>query len=149
MPPSNLSPNTDKSGIGYNCISGRKDSVGEDGKVMSQPTFTHLFSVSIEAPRGDSIPYDKITKFIVWLRRNGFNIQGISRDQFQSEYMGQLLEAQGFKVTRLSLDRTPDGYIALRSVLLEHRVDMLDCKLLQDELVHLHGVLPYQPLLYP
>ena len=132
-----LSLNTDKSGIGYNCISGRKDSVGEDGKVMSQPTFTHLFSVSIEAPRGDSIPYDKITKFIVWLRRNGFNIQGISRDQFQSEYMGQLLEAQGFKVTRLSLDRTPDGYIALRSVLLEHRVDMLDCKLLQDELVHL------------
>ncbi|WP_301003114.1 hypothetical protein [uncultured Duncaniella sp.] len=132
-----LSLNTDKSGIGYNCISGRKDVVGEDGKIVSSPMFTHVFSVSIEAPRGDSIPYDKITKFVVWLRRNGFNIQGVSRDQFQSEYLGQLLEAQGFKVSRLSLDRTPDGYIALRSVLLEQRIDMLDHKLLQDELIHL------------
>lgn len=132
-----LSLNTDRSGIGATCISGRKDIVGSDGKVMSQPTLTHLFSIYVEAPRGDSIPYDKITQFILWLRRNGFNIQGISRDQFQSEYLGQLLEAQGFKVTKLSLDRTPDGYIALRSALLEQRIDMLDCAALQDELIHL------------
>ena len=51
--------------------------------------------------------------------------------------MAQLLEAQGFDVSKLSLDRTPDGYMALRSILLEERIDMLDVKLLQDELVHL------------
>lgn len=136
-----LSLNTDKTGISGVAITGRKDTEtsSENGKqqTISVPTFTHVFSVSIEAPRGDKIPYDKITNFICWLRRQGFNIAGISRDQFQSEYMGQLLEAQGFKVDKLSLDRTPDGYIALRSVLLEERVDMLEVELLNNELVHL------------
>ena len=79
----------------------------------------------------------RILRFIKWLRDQGFNIAGISRDQYQSEYLGQLLEEQGFSVTKLSLDRTPDGYVALRSVLLEQRIDMLDHQLLQDELVHL------------
>lgn len=132
-----LSLNTDKTGISGTCISGRKDIADLDGKVISQPSFSHMFSVSLEAPRGDKIPYAKITAFICWLRKQGFNIQGISRDQFQSEYMAQLLEAQGFTVTKLSLDRTPDGYMALRSVLLEQRIDMLDVKFLQDELIHL------------
>lgn len=136
-----LSLNDDKSGISGVSITGRKDTEVLNDKqqkqILSVPTFTHVFSVDIEAPRGDKIPYDKITTFICWLRRNGFNIQGISRDQFQSEYMGQLLESQGFKVDKLSLDRTPDGYVALRSVLLEERVDMLDVELLQHELIHL------------
>ena len=132
-----LSLNTDRTGISGVCISGRKDiKVGE--KTMSVPTFTHVFSIALEAPRGDKIPYDKITSFIVWLRYKKFNIEKITRDQFQSEYMGQLLEQQGFgEVSKLSLDRTPDGYMSLRSVLLEQRIDMLDCQLLQDELIHL------------
>lgn len=132
-----LSLNTDDSGISGSCITGRKDIVMEDGKTISQPVFTHVFSVGIRAPRGDKIPYAKITAFICWLRKVGFNISRISRDQFQSEYMAQLLEDQGFTVDKLSLDRTPDGYISLRSILLENRVDMLDCALLQDELIHL------------
>lgn len=132
-----LSLNTDKTGISGVCISGRKDIVGDDGKTISQPTFSHVFSVSIEAPRGDKIPYAKITEFICWLRRKGYHMGRISRDQFQSEYMAQLLEAQGFDVDKISLDRTPDGYITLRSVLLEQRVDMLDCQNLQDEMIHL------------
>lgn len=132
-----LSLNTDRTGISAVCITGRKDIQNKDGKVISQPIFTHLFSVALEAPRGDKIPYQKILEFICWLRKSGFKIERISRDQFQSEYMAQLLEAQGFKVDKISLDRTPDGYMALRSILLEERVDMLDCKLLQDELIHL------------
>lgn len=131
-----LSLTTDNSGIGGVCINGRKD-VDIDGQVMSMPTFGHAFSFGIKAPTGDKIPYSKIINFICWLRRKGFNIAGISRDQYQSEYVGQLLEEQGFTVTKLSLDRTPDGYIALRSVLLEQRIDLLDVQLLQDELVHL------------
>ena len=131
-----LSLNTDRTGISGVAITGRKDIV-TDVSTISMPAFTHIFSLALEAPRGDKIPYAKITEFICWLRTQGFNIQGISRDQFQSEYMGQLLEAQGFTVDKLSLDRTPDGYMALRSVLLEQRIEMLDVKLLQDELVFL------------
>lgn len=133
-----LSLNDDKTGISAVCISGRKDIKDMDGKVVSMLMFSHLFSVSIQAPRGSNIAYDKITTFILWLRKQGFNIRGISRDQFQSEYMAQLLESKGFgKVNKISLDRTPDGYMALRSIFAEKRIDLLDVELLQNELIHL------------
>ena len=132
-----LSKNTDRTGISGIAVTGRKDIQTLDGKTISQPTFTHLFSIAIEAPKGDRIPYAKITAFICWLRLRGLNIFKISRDQFQSEYMAQLLEAQGFEVNNISLDRTPDGYLGTRSILSEQRIDMLDHKLLQDELIHL------------
>ena len=96
-----------------------------------------MFSVAIEAPRGDKIPYSKILAFICWLRDRGYDIPIVSRDQFQSEYIGQQLEQEGFDSPKISLDRTPDGYIALRDILIDQRVDMLDSTLLQDELVHL------------
>jgi hypothetical protein len=40
-------------------------------------------------------------------------------------------------VDKISLDRTPDGYVALHTAILEERIDLLDSKLLQDELIHL------------
>lgn len=132
-----LSLNTDRSGISGGGITDRKDIMDSEGRKISLPFLTHMFSIAIEAPRGDKIPYAKIVAFICWLRRKGFNIARISRDQFQSEYLAQQLEAEGFTVDKISLDRTPDGYIAFRSVLLEERIDLLDSKLLQDELIHL------------
>lgn len=131
-----LSLNTDKTGISCVAVTGRKD-VKSGESTISMPTFSHIFTVSLEAPRGDKIPYDKITAFIVYLRGLGFDIRKITRDQFQSEYMAQLLEGKGFSVDKISLDRTPDGYQALRAVLVEERVDMLDVELLQHELIHL------------
>lgn len=132
-----LSLNTDRSGISGVCISGRKDINTPDGKVVSLPAFTHIFTVALQAPRGDKIPYHKILEFTLWLRRSGFNLAMTSRDQFQSEYLGELLESNGITSEKLSLDRTPDGYDTLKSVLLEQRIDMLDCELLQHELIHL------------
>lgn len=132
-----LSLVTDRTGISAGGITDRVDIETRDGAKVSMPFLTHMFSVAIEAPRGDKISYAKIVAFICWLRKAGFNIAGISRDQFQSEYLAQELQAKGFKVDLLSLDRTPDGYIALNSVLSEGRMDMLDHSLLQEELVHL------------
>ena len=132
-----LSLNDDKTGISGVAVTGRKDIKGDDGKIVSLPSFTHLFTIDIKAPRGDKIPYAKITAFILWLRRQHFNIERISRDQFQSEYMGQLLEEQGFKVDKLSVDRTPDGYMAFRDVLITQRIDLLDIQYLQNELIRL------------
>lgn len=134
-----LSKNDDKTGISAVCISGRKDISDIDGKIHSLPAFSHLFSVAIQAPKGANIAYDKIVNFLVWLRSKKFNINnGISRDQFQSEYVAQILESKGFgKVPIISLDRTPDGYVTLRSVFNEQRIDLLDVELLQHELIHL------------
>lgn len=132
-----LSLNGDRTGISAGGITDRRDVVSDDHVVVSVPILTHMFSVAIQAPRGDKIPYGKILAFICWLRNNGFDIELVSRDQFQSEYIGQQLEAEGFQSPKISLDRTPDGYIAVRDILIDKRIDMLDCSLLQDELVHL------------
>lgn len=132
-----LSLTNDRTGLSAGGITNRVDIISDDGRKISMPFFTHMFSIAIQAPRGDKIPYAKIISFICWLRRKGFNIVDASRDQFQSEYVGQQLESQGFTSTKLSLDRTPDGYIALKDILADKRIDMLDSSLLQDELVHL------------
>lgn len=132
-----LSLVSDRTGISGGVISGRKDIVSPDGKRISEPVFSHLFSVAVEAPRDDKISYSKVVAFLCWLRKSGFNVARISRDQFQSEYLAQELEQKGFTVDKISLDRTPDGYVALHTVMIENRIDLLDSKLLQDELVHL------------
>lgn len=132
-----LSLTTDRTGISGVCITGRKDIEMDGGGKVSMPYFTHAFSVAIEAPRGDKIAFNKILAFICWLRKQGIHIKLISRDQFQSDYLAELLEAQGFETSKISLDRTPDGYIAGRSIMIEERVDMLEVKLLEDELIHL------------
>ena len=132
-----LSLVSDRTGISGGAITSRKDIVSPDGKKISLPFFSHMFSVAVEAPRDDKISYAKVIAFICWLRKSGYNIARISRDQFQSEYVAQELEQKGFTVDKISLDRTPDGYGALHTVLIEERLDMLDSKLLQDELIHL------------
>ena len=132
-----LSLTTDRTGISGGGITGRKDIVSKDGKTVSMPTFTHLFQIEIESPRNDKIPYSKIVAFICWLRKSGFNISRVSRDQFQSEYLAQELEQQGFTVDKISLDKKPDGYDSLHTVISEQRIDLLDSKAVQDELVHL------------
>lgn len=132
-----LSLVTDRTGISGVGITGRKDIEMEDGHKMSLPYLSHAFSIALQAPRGDKISYSKIVEFLVWLRRKGFRIHTISRDQFQSEYVAQILEEQNFHTDKISLDRTPDGYITLRSIFLENRIDLLDVKLLQDELIRL------------
>lgn len=132
-----LSLTTDRTGMSGCAATGRKEIEVEPGKTIFMPSYTHIFSVALQAPGGDKIPYSKIVAFLCWLRKQGFNIQVISRDQFQSEYLAQILEEQGFRTAKISLDRTPDGYMALRSVILEKRIDMLDCQLLQDELIQL------------
>lgn len=132
-----LSLNTDRTGISMVSAGDSITSTTDDGMKVSQVVVRHDFSVAIQAPRGDKIPYSKILTFICWLRKQGFNIVTVSRDQFQSEFMGELLEARGFSSPKVSMDRTPEPYVALRSMLLEKRIDLLPVPLLMDELIYL------------
>lgn len=127
----------DRAGISGVGVIGRTDVKSIDDRVISMPKVGHMFSVAVEAPRGDRIAFGKIVAFICWLRKSGYNIFLVSRDQFQSDYLAEELESKGFHTDKCSLDRTPDGYIALRSVLLEQRIDLLQSELLQNELIHL------------
>lgn len=132
-----LSRTGDMSGITAIAINGHKDIIDDAGKKMQQHTYVHRFSVGLKAPRGDKVPFTKITSFIFSLRRMGFNIAGVSADQFQSEYIFELLQTQGIEADKISLDRTPEGYLTLQAIMMEGRIELLDHHLLQDELIHL------------
>ena len=82
----------------------------------------------------------KVINFIFWLRKSGFNIGVVSTDQYQSSYVREVLEQQGFETARISVDRSEEPYLALRNLLVDQRVEMIKCQLLEDELVHLQRV---------
>lgn len=74
------------------------------------------FILSLTGGPGRPIAYDKIRNFINWLGKAcGFTFGLISADKFQSEYLLQILRADGFETGIRSVDRTKAAYLALRS----------------------------------
>lgn len=117
-----------------------KDSVSTAGNLR----YKLAFSVSIKAPKGYQISFEKTKNFIKWLRDTGFNIKMISMDTFQSVSIRQDLAREGFNTSVLSVDRTDKSikkclpYEHLRSAIYERRLTIYDkCDLLTDELLSL------------
>lgn len=74
------------------------------------------FILTITAGQVKPINFDKICKFFFWLRDMcGFRFGTITADQFQSTMPLQTLEAAGFNVDKLSIDRDKSVYIAWRT----------------------------------
>ena len=101
------------------------------------PFYRQAFQVGIEAPSGDRMSFQKVINFIVWLRRNGFNINIVSTDQFQSSYVRETLAQQGFAVEKISVDVSEDPYIGLRNLLQDQRLELVKNQIQEDELVKL------------
>lgn len=135
-----LSESGDNSGIDGVCVDGTKVVTDFYGKRVVQPFFREVFSVAVAPPRGDRLSFQKMVNFILWLQRSGFNIGTISTDQYQSSYLRELLSAQGFKTTKISVDRSEDPYIGLRNIFFEQRIELVRNELRDDELVHLQRV---------
>lgn len=130
----------DKTGISSVGVSGLKETQqfnGADEIVTSEMTYKHIFSVDIQAPQGSEISFEKTRNFIYYLKASGFNIVGISLDGFQSADMKQMLLAQGYNATIISLDKSPQGYLALRSAMNDGRIGLIQIDLLETELVQL------------
>lgn len=98
------------------------------------------FSVSVKAPKGYQISFEKTENFIKWLRSCGFNIKQITSDTFSAPQIHQDLQKEGFKTSILSVDRVdktikkciPGEY--LRAAIYERRLTIYDkCDLLTDE----------------
>ena len=69
------------------------------------------------------INFEKIQKFIMWLRdKAGFQFGLITADQFQSHMQLEMLESRGFKIDNLSVDRDKKPYYALRSGFEDGRI---------------------------
>jgi len=135
-----MSMSGDKTGIAGVWIKGKKPHV--DGVPDSKELYYQLaFSVSIKAPKGHQVSFEKNRQFIYWLREQGFNIKGISYDTFQSADLAQQLSAQGFDCKVISVDRLENRqckpYITFKNAIYEERIETYETKLLTDEIIGL------------
>lgn len=137
-----MSVSGDKTGIAGVFIRGKKPST--DPNLQNNDLFYSLaFSVSIKAPKGRQISFDKNRNFIYWLKNKGFNIKGITTDTFQSYDTGQTLLSKGYPYSILSVDRVdPQSrlckpYQYFQSTIYDKRIEMYEHKLLIQEITEL------------
>ena len=131
-----MSISGDMTGIAGVWIVGKKVSTNEDqSKDLS---FRLAFSVSVKAPKGRQISFEKNRNFIRWLKEVGFKIKHITSDTYQSYDLQQQLIAEGFECSILSVDRVDNDRICkpyqyLKSSIYEKRFSMYRSKRLFDE----------------
>ena len=138
-----MSLSGDKTGIAGVWITGKRpQKVGEDPS--KELEFKAAFSVSIKAPKGFQVSFEKNRNFIRWLRDRGFAVKGISSDTYQSAQIQQQLKADGFNTKILSVDRVDHAtkvcqpYSFFKSAIYERHLQLYkDCPLLTEELVNL------------
>ena len=137
-----MSVSGDKTGIAGTWIKGKRPP--KEGQPPSKELYFQVaFSVSIKAPKGYQISFEKNRQFIYWLKDQGFNIKGISTDSFQSADTGQSLIAKGYNYCILSMDRLDSDKICkpyqyMKSTVYEERIEIYSkCDLLTDEILGL------------
>ena len=136
-----MSISGDKTGIAGTWI--RSKTASKEGENSSKSLFYQLaFAVSIKAPKGYQISFEKNRNFIYWLREQGFNIKGISTDTFQSYDTGQQLKAKGFNtdvisVDRVGSDRICQPYLVYKNAIYEKRYKTFKQDVLTEEIVNL------------
>lgn len=138
-----MSTSGDKTGIAGVYILGKRPKI--EGESSSRELFYQVaFNVSIKAPRGQEISFDKNRAFIRWLKSQHFNIRGISCDTFQSAQIQQQLTADGFDVKAISVDRLDPQtkrcmpYEYLKSTIYDKRIIVYSkCDLLTEEVIGL------------
>jgi hypothetical protein len=140
-----MSLSGDKTGIAGTWITGKHPTqAGENADSSRELQYKLAFSVSVKAPKGFQVSFEKNRNFIRWLRDRGFAIKGVSSDTYQSAQIQQDLKSDGFKTEIISVDRVDSTsklclpYHYLKSAIYERRVKIYEkCDLLTDELVGL------------
>ena len=137
-----MSVSGDKTGIAGTWIKGKKPS--QSNEPISKDLYYQLaFNVSIKAPKGYQISFEKNRQFIRWLRDNGFRIKLVSCDTYQSYDLLQQLKSEKFNteivsVDKVNSDRVCVPYQHLKNVIYENRIIIYNkCDLLTEELTSL------------
>ena len=133
----------DKTGIGGVWVVGKRPKVAGESDTR-ELFFKVAFDVSIKAPKGYEISFDKNRAFIRWLRSKGFNIKGVSCDTYNSAQIQQQLTADGFNVSTISVDRLDNEtkiclpYAYFKSTIYERRLEVYsNCPMLTEEILGL------------
>lgn len=115
----------DKTGIAGVWIKGKRPPQ-PNTPPSKEVVFQMAFCVSVEAPKGHQVSFEKNRNFIRWLRDQGFRIKQITCDTFQSAALLQELQADGFKASVLSVDRVKDNvcepYQYVKAAIYEQRL---------------------------
>ena len=134
-----MSLSGDKTGIGGVFIKGKKPT--KNGNPSKDLFYTVGFNVSIKAPRGYQVSFEKNRNFIRWLKQQGLRVRGISMDTYQSADLMQQLKAEKFQCEIISVDRLNDKiclpYQYLRNTIYEKRIECYESVLLKEELIGL------------
>lgn len=135
-----LAETGDRQGICGTVIDGTKVVEDFSGRKVARPFYKQVFQIGIESPRGDRMSFQKVINFLLWLRRSGFYIGTISTDQYQSSYLREVLNQQGFDTDKISVDASDEPYIGLRSILTDQCIELVKHQLQEDELVKLQRI---------
>lgn len=108
-------------------------------ETTKQMLYRQIFSIGLNAKKNDEISYQKLVDFLWYLKYElGWNIKAVSTDGYMGQFLRQQISAAvGGEVNYISLDRTPEGYLAFQSILAEQRIAMLKLHLLESEIVRL------------
>ena len=139
-----MSLSGDKTGIAGIWITGKRPKQGEGTDPSKELEFKVAFSVSVKAPKGFQVSFEKNRNFVRWLKDMGFAIKGVSSDTYQSAQIQQQLKSDGFKTKILSVDRVDSStkqclpYAFFKSAIYERHLQLYkECNLLTDEIVSL------------
>ena len=95
------------------------------------------------------IDWEKVRLFILWLREHGFNIQQVTYDSPASQGEIQYMKKLDIDSAYLSVDRKPDAYHVLKTIINENRVSWPQNEILRNELLGLEvkddGRIDHQP----
>lgn len=146
-----LSKSGDKTGIAGVWVLGKKP--GVEVPTPKEVFYKVAFSVSVAAPKGYEISFEKNRIFVRWLKEQGFKIKGVSFDTFQSTHLMQQLKGEKFNPVIVSVDRLEGTdekdekgnkhrvckpYEYFHSTLYERRMQVYDkCDLLTEEVLGL------------
>ena len=137
-----MSLSGDKTGIAGIWITGKRPQQVGSADPSKELEFKVAFSVSVKAPKGFQVSFEKNRNFIRWLRDRGFAIKGVSSDTYQSAQIQQQLKADNFKTKILSVDRVDSAtkqclpYAFFKSAIYERHLQLYkDCDLLTNEIV--------------
>lgn len=137
-----MSLSGDRTGIGGVFILGKKAGLSTETN-SKELYYQHAFHVAVKAPKGHQVSFAKNREFIYWLKKQGFNIRGISSDTYQNAELGQDLLSKGYAYSVISVDRCNsdkicETYAYFKNCIYEQRVILpYKCDLLTDEIVNL------------
>ena len=86
-------------------------------------------------PPPEEIGYEQIHVFINYLKHTlGFPISRVTFDGYQSTFLIQILQNEGYESEILSVDLKPDPYFALKAAVMEGRLNRYEYPPLEREL---------------